>query len=157
MKKRLFSLIVVVFIMGSLAAQDYSTGIGVRGGLYNGVTIKHFLSRKSAAEGIVATRWGSLDLTALYEINKDNAFDIDRLNWYYGVGGHIGLWNGDVIPGSTTAGSYMAIGVDGILGIEYNFVDIPINVSLDWKPRFNIIGYSKFYGDAGALSLRYIF
>ena len=156
MKKKLFTLIVVTFIMGSVAAQDYNTGIGVRGGLYNGVTIKHFLSQRSAVEGLVATRWGSINLTALYEIHNDNAFDVDRLNWYYGIGGHVGLWDGDNIPGSPV-GSYLAVGVDGILGIEYNFAEIPINVSLDWKPRFNILGYSKFYGDAGAFSIRYIF
>lgn len=156
MKKKLFTLIALTFIMGSVIAQDYSTGIGVRGGLYNGLTIKHFLGQKAAVEGIVATRWSSFDVTLLYEIHKDNAFDVDRLNWYYGIGGHIGLWNGDLIPDSPT-GSYLAIGVDGILGIEYNFAEIPINISLDWKPRFNIIGYSKFYGDAGAVSLRYIF
>ncbi len=157
MKKKLFTFIVVTFIMGSVMAQDYTTGIGLRGGLYNGITIKHFIGENSAFEGLIATRWGSVDLTALYELHRDNAFGVERLNWYYGIGGHIGLWNGDLIPNSTTSGSYLAVGVDGIIGIEYNFVELPINVSLDWKPRFNILGYSKFYGDAGAFSIRYIF
>lgn len=156
MKKRLFTFLIATFIMGSLFAQDYNTGIGLRGGLYNGVTIKHFLGSKTAVEGLIATRWGSIDLTALYELHRYNAFDVDRLNWYYGIGGHVGLWNGDNIPGSPL-GSYVAVGVDGILGIEYNFSEIPINVSLDWKPRFTILGYSKFAPDGAAISLRYIF
>ncbi len=157
MKKRLFTLIAVTFIMGSVVAQDYSTGIGVRGGLYNGLTIKHFLGQKSAVEGIVATRGGGFDLTLLYEIHKDNAFDVDRLNWYYGIGGHVGLWPDSYFPNNTYTGLNTVLGVDAILGLEYNFSEIPINVSLDWKPAFNILGGNRFLGDGGALSLRYIF
>lgn len=156
MKKRFLTIILLTFVMAFSYAQNYSTGIGVRGGLYNGLTIKHFIGANTAVEGLVATRWGGIDLTALYEIHA-NAFDVNRLNWYYGIGGHVGLWNGDVVPNSTTTGQYVAVGVDGILGLEYNFEEIPINVSLDWKPSFNIRGYSKFYGDGGAISLRYIF
>ena len=156
MKKRFLTLIVMAFVMSFSFAQDYSTGIGVRGGLYNGLTIKHFIGANTAVEGMVATRWEGIDLTALYEIHA-NAFDVSRLNWYYGIGGHVGLWNGDIVPNSTTTGQYVAVGVDAILGLEYNFEEIPVNVSVDWKPSFNILGYSKFYGDGGAISLRYIF
>jgi hypothetical protein len=53
--------------------------------------------------------------------------------------------------------NYTVIGIDGILGIEYNFEEVPINIGVDWKPAFNLTGYSGFWGDGGALSIRYIF
>ncbi|HAX94627.1 MAG TPA: hypothetical protein DCY25_11950, partial [Bacteroidales bacterium] len=74
-------------------------------------------------------------------------------------GGHIGFWNGDnTYDRWGDAGTnYTVIGIDGILGIEYNFEEVPINIGLDWKPAFNLTGYSGFWGDGGALSIRYIF
>ena len=81
------------------------------------------------------------------------------MKWYFGVGGHIGFWNGDYTnhywgePGTT----YTVVGIDGILGLEYSFSEIPINIGLDWKPAFNIVGYSGWWADGGALSIRYIF
>jgi hypothetical protein len=49
------------------------------------------------------------------------------------------------------------IGIDGIIGLEYVFRDIPINIGLDWKPALNIIGNTSFWPDKGAVSIRYIF
>jgi hypothetical protein len=49
------------------------------------------------------------------------------------------------------------VGLDGILGLEYSFVGIPINISVDWKPAFNFAGHSGFWADGGAISIRYIF
>ena len=137
-------------------AQDYSTGIGIRGGWSNGLTIKHFLGEKAAVEGILASRWQGFSITGLYEIHAQ-AFDVDRLNWYYGVGGHVGFWKGNNVAWATDNNSYTVIGVDGIIGIEYNIPDIPINISADWKPAFNLVGYSGFWGDGGAVSVRFIF
>lgn len=137
-------------------AQDYNTGIGLRGGFAQGITIKHFVSEKAALEGIIASRWRGLEVTGLYEIHG-RAFDVDRLNWYAGFGGHIGFWDGNDARWAEEDKSHTVIGVDGILGLEYNFEEIPFNVSADWKPSFNLIGHSGFWGDGGALSVRYIF
>jgi len=49
------------------------------------------------------------------------------------------------------------IGIDGILGLEYNFKEIPFNIGIDWKPMIDLGGSSGFYGDGGAISIRYIF
>jgi len=136
-------------------AQDYSTGIGLRGGFTNGVTIKHFVSSKAAFEGIIASRWRGLEITGLYEIHG-RAFSTDRLNWYYGFGGHVGFWDGRHTKWGENR-SYTVVGLDGILGLEYNFSEIPFNLSIDWKPTINFYGYPGFWGDGGALSARYIF
>ena len=157
MKKYLLALSILFTVSAALSAQDYSNGIGLRGGIYNGVTFKHFLGEKSAVEGIVTTRWQGIAVTGLYELHRYTAFDVDRLNWYYGFGGHIGFWNGTYTSWGVSNTSYMVIGIDGILGIEYNFEELPINVSLDWKPAVNLIGYSSLWVDGAAFSVRYIF
>lgn len=156
MKKIILTLALVIFISAFASAQDYSTGVGLRLGFSNGLTVKHFLSQRSAVEGLLATRWRGFEITGLFEVHNQ-AFDVERLNWYYGFGGHIGFWNGDNTTWGDVGTNYTLIGIDGILGIEYNFSEVPINVSLDWKPAFNLTGYTGFWGDGGALSIRYIF
>ena len=140
-------------------SQDYNRAIGVRGGFFSGVTYKHFLGNDMAFEGILHTRYRGWQFTGLAEWHAP-AFDVPRLNWYYGFGGHVGIFNYvDNSPyfvednGRTAVG----IGADVILGIEYNIESIPINVSLDWKPALNLVGYRGFAADGGAFSVRYTF
>jgi hypothetical protein len=156
MKKILLTILLAAgpFLFGN--AQDYNTGIGLRGGFANGLTIKHFVSNKAAIEGIVASRWRGLELTGLYEYHN-RAFQTDRLNWYIGFGGHVGFWNGDNAHWGTAGTAYTVVGLDGILGLEYSFAEVPFNIGIDWKPAFNFYGYSGFWADGGAISLRYIF
>ncbi|MFO7756789.1 MAG: hypothetical protein R6V34_12495 [Bacteroidales bacterium] len=156
MKKLGFTILLTLFAISFSNAQDYNTGIGLRGGLANGVTIKHFVSSNTAFEGIISSRWRGLQLTGLYEIHG-RAFKTERLNWYAGFGGHLGFWNGDYTNWGEPGDSYTVVGIDGILGLEYNFTEVPINLSVDWKPAFNLIGYTGFWADGGAFSIRYIF
>ena len=136
-----------------LFAQNYTTAIGVRAGLANGLTVKHFISENRAVEGILSTRWQGFSITGLYEIHA-NAFNNSHWNWYYGFGAHLGVYDGNDSWGDNGV-NYTIVGVDGIVGLEYRIVDIPINLSLDWKPALNLIGYSGFWADGFALSVRY--
>jgi hypothetical protein len=156
MKKIGFTILFTVCLFLFSNAQDYNTGIGFRGGFSNGITVKHFIGEKAALEGIISTRWKGIELTGLYELHY-RLFNAERLKWYIGLGGHVGFWNGDNAKWGTEGNSYTVAGVDGILGLEYSFTKIPLNIGLDWKPAFNFIGYSGFWADEGAISLRYIF
>lgn len=156
MKKLLIIGIIILSSALSTNAQDYLTGIGLRGGLSNGITIKHFVSEDNALEGIVSLRWKGLMVTGLYEFER--YLDVPGLSWYYGGGAHIGFWNAadNDIPWADAHDNYTVIGVDGIIGIEYTFEGVPINISLDWKPAINLIGYTGLWADEGAFSIRYI-
>ncbi|HAQ18010.1 MAG TPA: hypothetical protein DCR40_02105 [Prolixibacteraceae bacterium] len=156
MKKLMFILLIALLFGFESKAQDYYTGIGLRAGWGTGLTVKHFLGEKAAVEGILDSRWRGFSLTGLFEIHNQ-AFEVDRLNWYYGFGGHIGFWNGKNVGWADNHDNYTVIGIDGILGLEYNFDFMPINLSIDWKPALNLVGASGFWGDGGALSIRYIF
>jgi hypothetical protein len=155
--KKIAITFLIAFCLSSISyAQDYRTGIGLRAGFSNGLTIKHFIGNTTALEGIFASRWRGLEFTGLYEF-ENQFFNAQRLNWYVGFGGHVGLWNGDYVKWGTSGTQYVVIGIDGILGIEYNFREIPFNIGLDWKPAFNFYGYTGFWTDGGAISFRFIF
>lgn len=156
MKKIGLTFILGICLLALGQAQDYNTGIGVRGGFANGLTLKHFIGPKTALEGIIASRWRGLELTGLFEIHNQ-AFKTERLKWYYGFGGHVGFWNGKYTKWGESQYSYTVVGIDGILGLEYSFAEIPFNIGIDWKPAFNFVGYSGFWADGGAVSFRFIF
>lgn len=156
MKRIYLAFIFASVSIFSLNAQNYDTGIGIRGGLFSGITVKYFLEDDNAIEGILETRWSGIALTGLNEYYFDS-FELEGLYWYAGYGSHIGIWDGDNVGWSDDNGSEFVLGIDGIIGLEYNFSNVPINISIDWKPAFNLIGGDSFWGDNGGLSLRYVF
>ncbi len=154
MKKIFIATLFVFFAFSQIQAQDYNSAIGLRGGLFSGVTLKHFINHSDAVEGLLVTRWEGVEITGLYEVH-DMAFNVPGLNWYYGGGAHIGFYDENNVDNRYDSAS--VLGVDGILGIEYNFMDIPLNIGLDWKPSLNLLGGNSPWGDGGALSIRYVF
>lgn len=157
MKGKFICMIALAFGLSlSAKSQDYLDAVGVRLGLSQGITYKHFISTTDAAEGILSMRWSGFNITGLYERHMD-AFDVPRLYFYYGAGAHVGVWNGDYNPWFNDNTAHTVIGIDGVAGLEYVFDEIPFNVSLDWKPALNLIGYAGFWGDELALSFRFMF
>ncbi len=139
----------------SLKGQDYETALGLRAGGFSGLTIKHFLNENNALEGLLHF-WGyGFGITGLYEIHA-NAFNTTGLNWYYGAGAGIASWSSAGWLYNRYYNNTFALGIDGIIGIEYNIQEIPINIGIDFKPRLNLIGIFGLYPD-GALSIRYTF
>ncbi len=93
----------------------------------------------------------AIKLAGLYQWvwNIDGGF-----NWYAGVGGGLGSYSYD--NGGAHYNDTFAFAA-GDIGLEYNF-DIPLLVSLDFRPEFGGNGYYKNnYGSDIALSVRYQF
>ena len=155
------SLLAIAFILCSFAGEagelrspvvagggnpGYTTGIGLRGGISSGLTVKHFIRENRAIEGILSfSYYQGAWITGLYELHTP-AFGTVGLNWYYGGGGHIGFMS-----------SSNPIGLDGILGLEYRIQEIPFTIGADLRPIINLN-----YADHPllldvALSVRYIF
>ena len=70
MKKILMTCLIMFCLASIINAQDYKTGIGVRAGFNQGLTVKQFISQKSALEFLLATRWRGFEITGLYEIHN---------------------------------------------------------------------------------------
>ncbi len=159
MKKILLPVIFILTVVfsGNLFAQPYKTTFGPRLGLANGLSVKHFLTDRKAVEGILTERWKGFAITGLYETHGLINEDVETLLWYYGFGAHVGFWHGyDNHPWIHDGGQYNVVGADLIIGAEYTFTGNLdwLTLALDWKPVFNIIGYSGFWGDEGGLTVR---
>lgn len=153
MKKLIIVLIVLSFNCGVVNAQNYNTGIGLRGGFSSGITLKHVMSDNNAIEGILATQHKGLLITLLYERHV-SAFDVPGLFWYYGAGGHLGMYDENDPPGYLD-NTYVLLGINGVVGLDYKIEEIPINISLDLMPRMHVVGYTGLRW-GGGFSLRYV-
>jgi hypothetical protein len=141
-------------------AQNYSTGIGLRlGGLTSGVTLKHFIGRDAALEGIGSFGKNSFILTGLYE-QHNQVSGAAGLLWLYGIGGHIGFFreNGSyyTFRGERVYNNASVVGLDLILGLDYKFKGAPINIGIDVKPIIDFFDGSTVFFDT-ALSIRLTF
>ncbi len=153
--KKLILIILFIGVTVQVSAQEYTNGIGFRGGLFNGITFKHYGEDNKALEGILSTRWSGFQVTGLIEHYND-INDVENLKWFYGYGAHIGFYD-DENTGWGEDTSYTNIGVDGIIGLEYVIPNAPISIGIDWKPYLDLTGYTGFVGDSGALSVRFLF
>ena len=157
MKKLLVVMALALWVVAAADAQDYRTGIGFRGGPSFGVTAKHFFTPDQAGEVLLLSRWGGFHVTGLYQFHASGLL-VNGLHYYYGAGAHYGSFPGETGRKfySNPDKNYTVVGLDGILGIEYNFSNFPFNVSLDWKPDINFSGGKMFWPDELALSIRYV-
>ena len=153
--------IVAICLLGISAVQaqsmgsDYKTALGFK--VYPGaISIKHFTKSNVAIEGLgYFWNYGSR-ITGLYEFHG-NVNGAPGLKWYAGPGAHIGFWNDKWKNEYSNRDKGVAIGIDGVLGLDYKINGAPINLSIDWQPSFNLIGYNYFEGGWGGLAMRYTF
>lgn len=159
MLNRVFLSVIITVTLGfaNVAAQrDYSTAIGARLSPSSGLTVKTFLNDNAAFEGMLSTRWRGLLITGMYELHQ-TAFQTTNFNFYYGIGAHVGWWNTSDYnhPWWDDHKSHTVFGIDGIIGLEYTFDEIPFNISIDWKPMMTFVDYSGFTADEVGFSVRY--
>jgi len=157
-----FLLGLFLFICASnIKAQDYKSAIGLRLGYPLSLSYKTFISEKGAIEGVLGFRgytyYSWLNLSAFYQHHMAIP-SVERLKWYVGGGASVYYWNydNDFYPNNDYAS--LSFGLHGIIGLDYSFDNIPLNLSVDWIPTVVIGGefLTGFGGSYGALSVRYI-
>ena len=160
MKKVICSLFLAsgFFFASSVNAQDYKTGLGVRlsssqAMVNNSVTLKHFFNERTAVEALLS--FGDpLAIGAMVEIHKP--FGESGIRWFYGGGGYIGFvksYNPNTEKNETDAN----FGAMGVIGLDYKFANLPLNLSLDWKPELNLITDINLEPAAIGFSARFTF
>ena len=158
--KRVGILMVVMLTVSLSWGQSYKTAIGIKGGwpYYGTIDVKHNFGG-AYGEFRVGGYAHDLWFQGLFEKNYA-IVDAAGLEWYWGVGGHIGFWNYG--PGyhpryyDGYVGNYNGAyaGVDGVIGIEYTFDAIPLNLAADFGPSVNFYGGGTWIGWGGAFAAR---
>jgi hypothetical protein len=152
MYKTLLTFAITVLFSTIVFGQNesfYKNALGVRLGssvptVKSGISYKYFLDNHNALEGILSFGDGTA-ICALYEIHKPiNA--VENLQWFIGAGGYVGFNN-----------SSSNLGAAGIVGLDYKFTNVPLNISLDWKPELNIISKVGFEASGVGFSARFTF
>ena len=156
MKKIILAFTFFAFGLSSINAQEIADNtLGLRFSLNDGLGAEFSYQRKLSEETRLEvdlglrgnSNYSYFKATGLYEwVNHLEG----NFNWYLGAGG--GLW---YFNAKNFDSSGAAIYAAGTVGIEYHF-DIPLLVSLDFRPELGIGDYSGFHADFG-LSARYKF
>ena len=74
----------------------------------------------------------------------------------YGAGGYFGSGKEyDATKARDIQKTYL--GAQGIVGIDYKFANVPLNLSIDWKPELNLISDINFEPGAVGFTARFTF
>ncbi len=152
--KRLLLFIAVISIGVLASAQVSSNALGAR--IYGG---DNFSGAELSFQKGLNDR-NRLELDASFGFNSDNS-RVALFGIYHWVWNLVGGFNWYAGPGASLMydnyddNGYVNIGVGGQIGIEYNFRDLPILVSLDARPMWDFLGDVNGLGWGGALGLRY--
>jgi hypothetical protein len=147
MKTRIICALIVLVTTGNrIQAQEYKMGLGVRlsssqATVNNSVSFKYFLNETSALEGLLS--FDPVSVGALYELHRP--LGAPGFQWFFGGGGYVAFQGNDVF------------GAMGVIGLDYKFQNIPLNLSLDWKPELNFVKDISFEPAAVGLSIRFAF
>lgn len=162
---------IVLFIYFSipLIAQEKNVSLGLRGGGVSGLSIKLMDYDMSGIEIILGYQRNGFRMVGMVQRYKEIATDrIANLFFISGIGGHTGYIRYDesniIIVDNLEYYSNRKIyapifGADMLIGFEYHFESVPINISLDYKPYFELFGEKMFrvdFWDIG-FTLRYVF
>ena len=161
MKKSFFAFLVIAVLgmtANNASAQDYKTALGVRLSssapmINNSISFKQFLNEKTAIEAYFS--FGDpLALGANLEFHKP--LGTAGLKYFYGGGGYIGFVKTTNVNTQKTSTS-PNLGAQGVIGLDYKFTNIPLNISLDWKPELNIVSDINFEPAAIGFTARFTF
>jgi hypothetical protein len=165
MKKIIFAIaFLVVSMAGVLRAQQVnSSTIGLRLGYPAEISYQMGLNTTNRLEFGLGLRthdyginnesnYSTFSLSGVYQWVWDLSALSPGFDWYAGVGASLGYYSYSYLNNTYSA---IPISLLGQIGIEYNF-KIPITLSLDYRPAFQLNGYGDgFIGDGVALGVRY--
>lgn len=161
MKKLLIIILITMSFGVDSQVNPHAIGVRFRGdGRANGaeVSYQHGFGEKNRLEldfgGRRHPHWHHFGIAGIYHWvwNLD-----DALNWYIGPGAMIGVYRSK----NNIYDEGLTLGIGGQIGLEYDFNqhDVPILLSLDWRPMFDLYEYYEYYyfGYGGGFSVRYTF
>jgi len=142
----------------SIDQPAYKMAIGIRLSsapaiVNNSVSFKYFMNSRAAIEGLVS--FGDpLSFGALLEMHT--TLSTAGLQWFYGAGGYLGF-SKEYNAEKQMEERKTYFGAQGVVGLDYKFDKIPLNLSLDWKPELNLVQDINFEPAALGFTARFTF
>ena len=160
-KSLVLGLVSLTLSAGTIKAQEtskntdpipsYRNAFGLRAGQTSGLTYKHTFMSNNAMEFIVGASPFAFSVTGLYEMYVPTG--ARGLQWYFGGGGHIAsqftrgyYYNHERARYYREYPNGPAVGVDGMIGIEYKTPRAPFAFSFDLKPNLEVAPGTPVYG-----------
>ena len=141
-------LLVIAAVLGlAVVASAQPRAIGFRAGYGAELSYQHTLGGNNFGELDLGWSLGAFSAGLSYDFQ---VAPLGPLNFYAGPQVCFGLASG----GGTTV---FAMGAGAQLGLEWCFKQIPLQLSLDWKPTFYFVPATGFGWQSIALGLRYLF
>lgn len=156
--------IILIFsfvFFGYSFGQNYNTALGFKGGYptWGALNVKHFFGGSSnAIEGSLGLGYRYFWVQGMYERNYAISA-APGLDFYWGLGADIGFWtNGYQYYHPKKDRYYGGVwgGLDAVVGLEYTFEQIPLNLALDFGPTIRLFPYLGG-GYNGGFAIRYAF
>ena len=152
MKKVFFIMVAVMGLAFAANAQNNNLGVRFGGGQgYNAeLSWQHGMGDNRLEVDLGWANYkstSSFSLTAIYQFTYGIT---DNFGWFIGPGAHFGL-------SSSEGETHLGLALAGQVGIEYDFSAVPLQLSLDIRPRFNLIPSTDFHWGDIAFGIRYMF
>ncbi|MGI9544437.1 MAG: hypothetical protein ACR2MX_14350 [Cyclobacteriaceae bacterium] len=161
MQKALYLLMLMALVCpDTLFAQSYGTAAGLRLGNNNigrtaGLSVQQRVMKNITVEGILQTDF-SRNTTFHALVERHQGILTKRLNFYVGTGLSFGKEESTVKNRAEkeiiTSYGNTTLGLDAILGLEFTVANY--NLSLDYKPNFNLAGKEQWYRGQIGISAR---
>jgi hypothetical protein len=145
-------LLMIYMLLPLFTTAQYKLAVGARFDDNQGLSIKINKNKAISPEILLSGYGNGLEATFLAEWHQ-KAFTTGNWRWLYGVGGHIG--SASQYRKKTYEDRFFQLGADGILGLEYTFNEVPLNLSIDWKPEFNVVNNTGLYLPIFGFSARF--
>ena len=139
--------VLFLFLTTSFFPQNYKMALGFKGGYpgYGSVNAKKSISKSDYIEASIGG-FGRYPYNIGFHVQLDyermQALE-DGFSFYYGGGVLLGLTS-----------SFVHLAPKALLGLEYNFEDLPLNISIDTGPYLFVSPKIGFIW-GGGLALRY--
>lgn len=149
-----FFITVVMLTCLSSMAQDYNKALGIKFPGAVSVSYKKFVSTYNNIEAEAMFAEKGFRPVVLYEFNFEVPNAVEGLRWFVGPGLHLDFWKDHY---QKEYDHNVDFGIDFIIGLDYKFYGLPLNVSLDWQPAIQITGSETIQAAYGGLGIRFTF
>jgi hypothetical protein len=143
----LFTLVIgCISVSNRIHAQEYKMALGARfttaqATVNNAISFRYFLNESNALEGLLS--FDPVTIGGLYEVYRP--LGAPGFQWFFGGGAYVSFDEDDVV------------GAMGIIGLDYKFQNIPLNISIDWKPELSLVKEVGFEAATVGLGIRFAF